>query len=41
MYASGRGVKQDDQQAIFWYRKVAEQGDLYAQEQLRHLGYGY
>jgi TPR repeat protein len=26
MYANGRGVAQDDQQAVAWYRKAAEQG---------------
>ena len=31
MYANGRGVKQDDVEAVKWYRKVAEQGNVYAQ----------
>jgi hypothetical protein len=26
MYANGRGVPEDDQQAVAWYRKAAEQG---------------
>jgi TPR repeat protein len=31
MYAEGQGVPQDDQQALYWYRKTAEQGDADAQ----------
>ena len=31
MYANGRGVEQDDEQAVFWYRKAAEQGHASAQ----------
>lgn len=31
MYELGRGVKQDYQQAVHWYRKAAEQGDAQAQ----------
>ena len=31
MYANGRGVAQDDEQAVFWYRKAAEQGNAIAQ----------
>ena len=31
MYANGQGVRQDEKQAEYWYRKAAEQG--YAQEQ--------
>ena len=27
----GRGVEQNDEQAVFWYRKAAEQGDATAQ----------
>ncbi|MXQ72312.1 tetratricopeptide repeat protein, partial [Aeromonas caviae] len=30
----GRGVAQDDQQAIAWYRKAAERGDAAAQASL-------
>jgi len=26
MYQIGRGLEQDDEQAVFWYRKAAEQG---------------
>ena len=31
MYAKGRGVKQDDVEAVKWYRKAAEQGNAKAQ----------
>ena len=31
MYANGRGVPQDDAQAVAWYRKAADQGDADAQ----------
>ena len=31
MYDSGRGVPQDDEQAVMWYRKAAEQGHANAQ----------
>ncbi|WP_411728714.1 tetratricopeptide repeat protein [Methyloglobulus sp.] len=31
MYADGRGVEQDDEQALFWYRKAVEQGNAGAQ----------
>ena len=31
MYNTGRGVAQDDKQAVAWYRKAAEQGDAMAQ----------
>ena len=31
MYANGQGVRQDDAQAVQWYRKAAEQGDAQAQ----------
>ncbi|HHF0415088.1 TPA: tetratricopeptide repeat protein [Haemophilus influenzae] len=31
MYYNGRGVKQDDFEAVKWYRKAAEQGNVYAQ----------
>ena len=27
MYANGKGVAEDDTQAVYWYRKAAEQGD--------------
>ena len=31
MYANGQGVRQDDAQAVQWYRQAAEQGDAQAQ----------
>jgi TPR repeat protein len=34
MYARGRGVAQDEQQAVTWYHKAAEQGDADAQYNL-------
>lgn len=34
MYRVGRGVAQDDAQAVHWYRKAAEQGDAAAQTNL-------
>jgi len=34
MYATGRGVLQDDVQAADWFRKAAEQGNAYAQSNL-------
>jgi TPR repeat protein len=27
MYANGRGVREDDKQAVAWYRKAAEKGE--------------
>ena len=39
----GRGVAQDYTQAVFWYRKAAEQGDASAQDGLGEIydnGYG-
>ena len=38
MYANGRGVRQDDAQAVSWYRKAAEQGNAAAQS---NLGFMY
>ena len=38
MYYNGRGVLQDYEEAVFWYRLSAEQGDAYAQ---RNLGLMY
>ncbi|HHF6577579.1 TPA: tetratricopeptide repeat protein [Haemophilus influenzae] len=37
MYANGLGVKQDDVEAVKWYRKAAEQGDAKAQAMLGFL----
>ena len=34
MYAKGRGVRQDYVQAVQWYRKAAEQGNVEAQHNL-------
>ena len=38
MYDNGRGVPQDDAEAVAWYRKAAEQGDADAQT---YLGFMY
>jgi len=38
MYDNGQGVIQDDQQAVSWYRKAAEQGHAEAQF---NLGFMY
>ncbi|HHF0415091.1 TPA: tetratricopeptide repeat protein [Haemophilus influenzae] len=37
MYAKGQGVKQDDVEAVKWYRKAAEQGYADAQAMLGFL----
>ncbi|HHF6253696.1 TPA: tetratricopeptide repeat protein, partial [Haemophilus influenzae] len=37
MYADGRGVKQDDVEAVKWFRKAAEQGVANAQAMLGFL----
>ena len=34
MYQYGRGVKQDDFEAVKWYRKAADQGDAASQSSL-------
>ena len=34
MYDQGKGVRQDYVQAMHWYRKAAEQGDVEAQNNL-------
>ena len=34
MYDNGNGVPEDDRQAVFWFRKAAEQGDASAQNNL-------
>ena len=36
-YSEGRGVPQDDKQAVFWFRKAAGQGDTEAAERLKRL----
>lgn len=38
MYVNGRGVKQDDFEAVKWYRQAAEHGNIKAQVQ---LGFAY
>ena len=43
LYAKGRGVAQDFNEAVKWYRKAAEQGDAFAQGKLGamyHFGMG-
>ena len=37
LYASGLGVKQDDKQAVHWYYKAAEQGDVEARYKLGNM----
>ena len=37
-YSRGKGVAQDDEQAVFWYQKAAEQGHVDAQKALKKLG---
>ena len=38
MFENGKGVQVDTKEAEKWYRKAAEQGNIYAQE---HLGWAY
>ena len=38
MYAEGRGVHQDDTEAVQWFRQAAEQGNALGQY---HLGLSY
>ena len=37
MYQNGLGVTQDDAEAVKWYRLAAEQGNTYAQNNLKKL----
>ena len=37
MYENGRGVTQDDSEAVTWYHKAAEQGDAQAQHNLGNM----
>ncbi len=37
MYADGKGVPQDDAEAVRWYRRAAEQGDARAQVSLGYM----
>ena len=42
MYENGKGVPQNDAEAVKWYRKAAEQGHPAAQQNLGTMyGYGY
>ena len=38
MYGNGRGVRQDDEEAVRWYRRAAEQGHASGQY---NLGFMY
>ena len=38
MYDTGEGVPKDDKEAVTWYRRAAEQGDVFAQN---NLGFMY
>jgi TPR repeat protein len=38
MYENGQGVPQDDDEALKWYQKAANQGDSNAQRALARLG---
>ena len=37
MYENGLGIEQSDTEAIVWYQKAAEQGNIDAQKALKHL----
>lgn len=37
MYQHGKGVEKDIDQAIYWYKKAAEQGDAFAKAMLKLL----
>jgi TPR repeat protein len=37
MYKNGKGVDQDNKQAVYWYRKSAEQGLADAKKKLKEL----
>ena len=37
MYSIGKGVPQDDAEAVRWFRLAAEQGDAYAQYNLGRM----
>jgi TPR repeat protein len=37
MYDTGNGVRQDDAEALKWYRKAAEQGSAPAQDSLGEM----
>jgi len=38
MYAAGRGVAQNDAEAVRWFRRAATQGYLPAQQALQRRG---
>ena len=37
MYENGEGIEKDIDQAIYWYKKAAEQGDKEAQKELKKI----
>src|SRR5262249_56497897 len=37
LYSRGEGVPQDDGAALEWYRKAADQGDVYAEGELGRI----
>ena len=37
MYENGLGVPQDNTEAVSWYRKAAEQGNVHAQSNLGNM----
>ena len=37
MYKNGNGIKEDINQAIYWYKKSSEQGHHHAQNKLEEL----
>ena len=39
MYTNGRGVPQDSSEAVRWYRRAAEQGNVVAQNNLGEMYY--
>ena len=39
MYINGKGVEPDFDQAVYWYKKGAEQGDDDCKATLKLLGY--
>ncbi len=37
MYKNGKEVDKDFKQAVYWYRKAAEQGDAFSKMKLKEL----
>jgi TPR repeat protein len=37
MYEKGQGTEKNKEQAIYWYKKSAEQGALFAKNKLKQL----